>query len=118
MSRRRARSSSGAFLRGRGQEELLALKLPFLAAPVGPASAPGLRAAVRRGVRRRLRGGASRRGSPHLVGSKTQRRSWRAVRAHEATAGRARPTQALPWGSTINSGRNSSAALPRVTEHP
>ena len=103
----RVSCSRCVFAGRRGHRSSLALKLPFLAAPVGPASAPGSGAAVRRGVGRRLRGRSEPSRSPHLVGQQTQRRSpWRSsVRAHEATAGRARSTQALPWGSTIGSGR-------------
>ena len=104
-----------------GGQECLALKLPFLAAPPGCASAPGLRAAVRRGLRRRVRGW-TRRGSPHLVGQQNSAPlslARRAVRAHDATAGRARPTpQTPPLGQhRFRGGRNHSArswAAPRA----
>ena len=53
-------------------------------------------------------------------GSKTQLLSLarRAVRRRNCSTCAAGAAQILPWGSTIGSGRNSSAALPRVAEHP
>ena len=62
--------------------------------------------------------GASR--SPHRVGQQNSAPlslARRAVRAHDATAGRARPTRLLPWGST-SSAADATAAFPEVAEHP
>ena len=116
----RVSCSRCVFAGRRGHRSSLALKLPFLAAPVGPASVPGLGPAVRRGVERRLRGRSEPSRSPHLVGAQNSAPlslARRAVRAREATERRARSTQVLPLGSTIGSGRNRSAhswAAPRA----